>query len=215
MSDINDEEVEINSEIRIRATQNALLQLNINHLISDTMKRILTIFAAIVSAAVSALAQDSGPREKASHYYVTTEFNLTGADFQGWGKPDFGSYGFTVSPGYRFNPHWAVFVPVNAEVLLINRQSTKNFIEQGTLGLGGSYTLTMKDHMALEFVVSCNSTYIKSDLNYFKAKAAVNFGFHGLGGTPYVGIGCSYLSPYSNITNDKVMIEINLGFTIF
>ena len=179
------------------------------------MKRILTIFAAIVLAAANASAEDSDYREKASHFYTIAEFNMTGADFQGWGKPDFGSYGFTVSPGYRFNPHWAVFVPVNADILLLNRQSTKNFIEQGTLGLGGSYTLTMKDHMALEFVLSGNSTYIKSDLNYFKAKAAVNFGYHGLGATPYIGIGCSYLNPYGYIGNDKVMFEINFGFTIF
>ena len=179
------------------------------------MKRILIILSVIVLTAVSASAQDSNYREKASHFYATAEFNLTGADFQGWGKPDFGSYGFTVSPGYRFNPHWAVFVPVNADVLLLNRQSTKNFVEQGTLGLGGSYTLTMKDHKALEFVLSGNSTYIKSDLNYFKAKAAVNFGFHGLGRTPYVGIGCSYLNPYGNVEKDKVMFEISFGFTMF
>ena len=179
------------------------------------MKRILTILSVIVLAAASAMAQDSNYKEKASHFYTTTEFNVTGADYQGWGKPDFGSYGFTVSPGYRFNPHWAVFVPVNVDVLLLNRQSTRNFVEQGTLGLGGSYTLTMKDHKALEFVVSGNSTYIKSDLNYFKAKAAVKLGFHGLGGTPYLGIGCSYLSPYGNVANDKLMLEINLEFTIF
>ena len=179
------------------------------------MKRILTILVVIVLTTVSASAQDSNYREKASHFYATAEFNITGADYQGWGKPDFGSYGFTVSPGYRFNPHWAVFVPVNVDVLLLNRQSTKNFVEQGTLGLGGSYTLTMKDHKALEFVLSGNSTYIRSDLNYFKAKAAVNFGFHGLGGTPYVGIGCSYLSQYGNVGNGKVMFEVNIGFTIF
>ncbi|MBQ8483937.1 MAG: hypothetical protein IJ504_06505, partial [Bacteroidales bacterium] len=63
------------------------------------MKRILTIFAAILIAVISASAQES-KREKVSHFYTTTEFNMTGADFQGWGKPDFGSYGFTVSPGY-------------------------------------------------------------------------------------------------------------------
>ena len=69
------------------------------------MKRIVTILAAIVLAAVSASAQDSNFREKVSHFYTTTEFNMTNADFQGYGKPDFGSYGFTISPGYRFNQH--------------------------------------------------------------------------------------------------------------
>ena len=130
----------------------------------------IIISMAFLFACADAIAQDTNYREKASHLYATAEFNLTGSDYQGWGKPDFGSYGFTVSPGYRFNPHWAVFVPVNADVLLLNRQSTKNYVEQGTLGLGG---------------------------------------------TPYVGIGCSYLSPYGNVDSDKVMLEINFGFTIF
>ena len=179
------------------------------------MKQIATILAAIALIAVSASAQDSNYREKASHFYATAEFNITGADFQGWGKPDFGSYGFTVSSGYRLNPHWAVFVPVSTDVLLLNRQSTKNYVEQGTLGLGGSYTLTMKDHMALEFVMSGNSTYIKSDLNYFKAKAAVSFGIHGIGCAPYVSIGCTYMNPYQSAMKDKFMFECSIGFAIF
>ena len=42
------------------------------------MKRILTIFAAILIAVISASAQES-KREKVSHFYTTTEFNMTGA----------------------------------------------------------------------------------------------------------------------------------------
>ena len=48
------------------------------------MKRILTILVVIVLTTVSASAQDSNYREKASHFYVNTEFNMTGADYQGW-----------------------------------------------------------------------------------------------------------------------------------
>jgi hypothetical protein len=42
------------------------------------MKLILTIFAAILIAVISASAQES-KREKVSHFYTTTEFNMTGA----------------------------------------------------------------------------------------------------------------------------------------
>ena len=37
------------------------------------MKRILTILAVIVLTTVSASAQDSNYRDKASHFYTTTE----------------------------------------------------------------------------------------------------------------------------------------------
>lgn len=189
------------------------VNINLNYI---AMKRIVTIFAAIILAAVSASAQKSADnRDDAPHFYTSTEFNIIGADFQGFGKSDFGAYGFTVSPGYRFNKHWAVFVPITTDILLLNRQSTRNFVEQGTMGLGGSYTLTMKDNMAIEFALSGSSTYLKSDLNYFKTKAVVNFGFHSLTSAPYIGVGCSYMSPYDNAVNDKVMLEVNIGFTLF
>lgn len=182
------------------------------------MKRIITILAAMVITTVSSLAQESQEtfnyREKVPHLYTTAELNIAGGEFQGWGKPDFGLYGFAISPGYRFNQNWSLFVPITADLILVNRQSTQNYVEQGTLGLGASYTIPMKDHTAIEVVLSGGSTYIKSDINYFKAKAAVNLGFHGLGCSPYVGIGCSYLTQY-NTGKNLSMLEISIGFTIF
>ena len=56
---------------------------------------------AFLFAGADSIAQESNYREKASHFYATAEFNMTGADYQGWGKPDSGSYGFTVSPADR------------------------------------------------------------------------------------------------------------------
>ena len=169
----------------------------------------------MVLIAVCTSAQESNTyRDKVPHLHFNAEFNIAASEYNK-GKPDFGIYGVTVSPGYRFDDNWAVYIPVSMDVVLMNRQSIRNFVEQGTIGLGASYQLSMKDHTALVFTACGGSTYIKSDLNYFKAKAAVNFGFHGLGGTPYVGIGCSYLSPYGNVGNGKVMFEVNIGFTIF
>ena len=179
------------------------------------MKRIMVLLAAMVIATVSTFAQETiNYREKAPHLYTTAEFNLAGGEFQGWGKPDFGLYGISINPGYRFNQNWALFVPITADLLLVNRQSTQNYVEQGTLGLGASYTVLMKDHSAIEFVLSGGSTYINSDINYFKAKAAINLGFHGLGSSPYVGVGCSYFKQYKTGRN-MAMLEIGIGFTIF
>lgn len=131
------------------------------------------------------------------------------------GKSDFGIFGFTINPGYRFNDNWAVYMPVSADMVLLNRQSTRNYVEQGTIGLGATYQVNMKDHAALGFSLTGGSTYIRSDLNYFKAKAAVTLGFHSMGRTPYVSIGCTYMKPYDNVMKDKLLFECSIGFVLF
>lgn len=173
------------------------------------MKRILTILAASLLAAVCMSAQNAD-----SHYHFTADFNMSASDYSK-GKPDFGIFGFTINPGYRFNDNWAVYMPVSADMVLLNRQSTRNYVEQGTIGLGATYQVNMKDHAALGFSLTGGSTYIRSDLNYFKAKAAVTLGFHSMGRTPYVSIGCTYMKPYDNVMTDKVLFECTIGFSIF
>lgn len=173
------------------------------------------IVMMITSAGTISAQENKTYRDFAPLFYMTTDFSISGADFQGWDKPDFGIFGVGVYPGWRFAGNWSVYVPVSCDLVLLNRQSTRNFIEQGTLGLGASYQFKMKDHQALEFKLDGGSTYIKTDLNYFKAKASVNYGLHGIGASPYVGIGCSYLKPYNSMMKDKVMLEISIGMQLF
>ena len=116
-------------------------------------------------------AQNGSSRDSDSHYHFTADFNMSASDYSK-GKPDFGIFGFTINPGYRFNENWALYMPVSADMVLLNRQSTRNYVEQGTIGLGATYQVNMKDHAALGFSLTGGSTYIRSDLNYFKAKAA-------------------------------------------
>jgi len=179
------------------------------------MKRILTILAALFAAAVCMSAQDNKTyRDKVPHLHFTTEINTAGYDYHKW-KPDSGMFGFTVNPGYRFNANWAVYVPVSSDIVLLNRKTTRNYIEQATVGLGATYQLNMKDHVALGFSLTGGSTCIRSDLNYFKAKASVSLGLHGVGGSPYVSIGCTYMNPYHSAMKDKFLYECSIGFAIF
>ncbi len=175
------------------------------------MKRILTILTATLMGAVCMAAQENN---SSSHYHFTADFNMSASEYYK-AKSNFGIFGFTINPGYRFNDNWAIFMPVSADMVLLNRRSTRNYVEQGTIGLGAAYQINMKDHAALGFSLTGGSTYIKSDLNYFKAKAAVTLGFHDLGRTPYVSIGCTYMKPYYNTMEDKVLFECSIGFTIF
>ena len=189
--------------------------LHCNELTNFIMKRTMIILAILMTA-VSLAAQETGTyRDNAPKFYATTDFSVSGADFQGWGKPDFGIVGLGVYPGWRFAGNWSVFLPVSCDFILLNRQSTRNYVEQGTIGLGASYQLKMKHRQALEFKLNGGSTYLKSDINYFKAKASVNFGFYDIGASPYVGIGCSYFKPYNDGKNDKVMFEISIGMQLF
>ena len=184
--------------------------INLKH-----MKRILTILAASLVATVCMSAQETKTyRDHVPHLHFTTEINMSGYDYHKL-KPDSGIFGFTVNPGYRFNANWAVYVPVSEDIVLMNKTTTRNYVEQTTVGLGATYQLNMKDHMALGFSLTGASTCTKSDLNYFKAKAAVNFGIHGIGCAPYVSIGCTYMKPYQSAMKDKFMFECSIGFAIF
>lgn len=177
------------------------------------MKRILTILAALLLAAVCMLAQEKNNEVK-SHFNFTAEINMSASEYSKAGT-NFGIFGFTANPGYRFNDNWTLYVPISSDIVLMNRLSTRNYVEQATIGLGGKYQLNMKDHMALGFSLSGGSTYLKSDLNYFKAKAAVILGFHGIGSAPYVSVGCTYMNPYQSMMKDRVLFECSLGFAFF
>lgn len=182
----------------------------------NSLRLLAAVIVMMIASSGTISAQENKTyRDFAPQFYMTTDFSISGADFQGWGKPDFGIFGVGVYPGWRFAGNWSVYVPVSCDLVLLNRQSTRNFIEQGTLGLGTSYQFKMKNHQALEFKLDGGSTYIKSDLNYFKAKASVNYGIHGIGASPYVGISCSYLKPYNSMMKDKVMLEITIGMQLF
>ena len=179
------------------------------------MKRIVTFLAASLLAAVCMSAQETKTyRDHVPHLHFTTEINMSGYDYYKL-KPDSGIFGFTVNPGYRFNANWAVYVPVSSDIVLMNKTTTRNYVEQTTVGLGATYQLNMKDHMALGFSLTGASTCIRSDLNYFKAKAAVSLGIHGIGCAPYVSIGCTYMNPYQSAMKDKFMFECSIGFAIF
>ena len=178
------------------------------------MKRFLIIMAASLFAAVCMSAQEKNNEGEAkSRFYFTADFNMSASEYSKAGT-NFGIFGFTVNPGYRFNDNWVLYVPISSDMVLMNRLSTRNYVEQGTIGLGATYQLNMKEHKAIGFSLSGGSTYIKSDLNYFKAKAAVSLGFHSIGGSPYVSVGCTYMSPYQNKMKDKVLFECSIGFSI-
>lgn len=179
------------------------------------MKRTIIIMVMLLSALTVSAREAANYRDKAPQFYCTADFSFSGGDYQGFGKPDFGINGAGVYPGWRFAGDWSVFLPVTCDFVLMNRQSTRNYVEQGTLGLGASYQLKMKQHKAIEFKLSGGSTYIKSDLNYFRAKASVNLGLHGIGAAPYVGIGCSYFKPYNDGMQNKVLFEVSIGMQLF
>lgn len=180
------------------------------------MKRTMLVYALLLAVtSLSAKETQEQDKSEASHLYFTTEINLSGGNFKGWGKPDFGIGSYTLGIGYRFNDNWSIWIPVSGDFLLLNKQSTRNFLEQGTIGLGTGYSLDLKEHKAIRFSLNAGSTYMNSDINYLKVKAAVSFGFHNLKSSPYVSIGCTYFKPYSGLPDDIVLFETTIGFLIF
>ena len=180
------------------------------------MKRISAIVALMIAAICASAkeVQTEDVREAFSSWYSSLEVNWAGGDYNR-GNPDFGIYGSTYNIGYRFNSNWAVYIPVSADIILQNRLTSRNFVEQGTLGIGGSYQLNLNHKQALEFCLTAASTYIPSDINYFKARFMINFGLHSIGTAPYIGLGVSYFQPYEKHSPLRIMPEATIGIKLF
>ena len=180
------------------------------------MKRTILIYSLLfVITPILAKEKSEHDNKEESNLYFTTELNLSGGNFRGWGKPDFGIDSFTLGLGYRIDDNWSIWMPVSTDLLLINKQSTRNYLDQGTIGLGAGYSINMKDHKAIGFNLSAGSTYLNYEVDYLKIKAAVSLGYHHLEFSPYVSIGCTYFKPYSGMPDDVVMYEVTIGFSFF
>jgi hypothetical protein len=150
-------------------------------------------------------------------------FNITsgGAPNLNFSSKDFANRSFGVEIGYRFTPSFSLFTLATADINLLNCTTTKNYNETGTLGLGAAYAFNIGNNTYIEPVISCASTYLKTDLNYLTPKFEIRWGTKNpwnknsqLG--PYVGLGLQYIHPYNNPnTPNMLMSYATLGFKLF
>ena len=102
----------------------------------------------------------------------------------------------------------------------MNCTTTKNFNETGTVGLGAAYAFNIGKNSYIEPVISCATTYLKTDFNYLTPKFEVRWGVNPSSGkgllSPYVGLGLQYIHPYNNPnTPNMLMSYATLGFKLF
>jgi hypothetical protein len=176
------------------------------------MKKTLASLALLICFASASFAQDG----LLNHLYMSFGYGFGGAPNANFSTKDFAIRSFDFSFGFRFNEHLSVFVPLALDDNLMNMTTTKNYNETGTLGLGASYTFNLGSRSFLEPVLSCNTTYIKSDLNYLTPKFEVRWGAKMGRFGPFVGLGVQYLHPYDNGTvPNMTMVYAKIGARLF
>lgn len=176
------------------------------------MRRILAALTLAFGLFTTAFAQN----KVLDHLYMSMGYSFGGAPNTNFTTKDFAYRSFDFSFGVRFNEHISLFIPITMDTDMMNMTTTKNFNETGTLGLGASYTFNLGRKSFLEPVLSCGSTFYKTDLNYLTPKFEVRWGVNMNRFGPFVGIGVQYLHPYGNSTvPNMTMMYAKVGVRLF
>jgi len=148
------------------------------------------------------------------HFYGSSEAYAAGLGMN-LNNSDFGIFGYDVSIGYAFDSGISLFCPVDLQVGMYNTKSTKNYNNQGTIGIGAGYMYKFKEsYEMLEFRLSGASTMADRDINYFSTGFSIRYGIKVGHISPFTGVGVMYLSPYDSAVKDKAMLCVSFGVRI-
>ena len=150
-------------------------------------------------------------------------FNITsgGAPNLNFTTKDFAIESVGVEMGYRFTPSFSLFALATGDINLLNYTSTKNFNKTGTVGLGAAYAFNIGNNTYIEPVISCATTYMKTDLNYLTPKFEIRWGTKNPWNKnsqfgPYLGVGLQYIHPYNTSTTPNMLMGCaTIGFKLF
>lgn len=143
----------------------------------------------------------------ASTYAAASRDDINGADW----KRNL----LNVSVGYRFNDSWSLYIPYNVELVQHNMTTTKNYFDQGSIGMGASYTFNICDSKRMfEVCASVASTLMKSTPRYLSSDLMIKYGFD-LVCSPTIGVGVMYLHSYDKSLADSFAFGITIGCLMF
>ena len=167
------------------------------------------------------LSAASAQEKSFNRLYGAINFTSAGAPRLNFSTKDFATNAVGVELGYRFTPSFSLFALTTADINLLNYTTTKNFNETGTLGLGAAYAFNIGNHSYIEPVISCATTYMKSDLSYLTPKFEVRWGVNNFAGAkgqlgPYIGLGLQYIHLYNTSTTPNMLMGCaTIGFKLF
>lgn len=180
------------------------------------MKKGLSCVLLIIGVVFIANAQN----KSFNRFYNSFGLSCGGAPNTNFTTKDFAIRSCEVGLGFRFTPNFATFALSTADINLMNATTTRNYNLTGTLGVGAIYSFDIGHRSYIEPVITCSSTYQKSDLNYLTPKFEVRWGVKiPWGGKfnfgQYVGIGIQYIHPYDSSTVPNMAIAYaTIGFYV-
>ena len=166
------------------------------------------------------LSAASAQEKPFNRLYGAFNISFGGAPNANFTTKDFANRSLGVELGYRFTPNFTLFALTTADINLLNCTTTKNFNETGTVGLGAAYAFNIGKNSYIEPVISCATTYLKTDFNYLTPKFEVRWGVNPSSGkgllSPYVGLGLQYIHPYNNPTTPNMLMSYaTIGLKLF
>ena len=172
------------------------------------IKRFL-LFGLCALLGASLQAQSSG-----GGWHNETEYRLSGSRLN-LNDSDFAAFNFTLKPGWRFASGLFVACPLTLSIGEYNLTTSKNFDNQGLVGLSAGYHLPLfGDTNFMEAEISCSSTVLNTDFNYLDFGIHFRYGLKAGNFKPFFGLGLSYLRQYDRTVPDNFLLGASIGLLL-
>lgn len=174
------------------------------------MKRIISSLALLFGTCLASFAQT----DSFTKFYGSCNISFAGPKLN-TKLEAFAFRSLGIELGYRLTDRFSVFIPVSADMQLLNVRTTKNFNETGTVGLGATYAIPLSSFSFLEPVLACSTTFLKTDFNYFTHKYELRWSTNVSHFRPFVGLGVQHVRFYDyEPTSDMKQIYLSLGIRL-
>lgn len=177
------------------------------------MKRIILFFSLF--CIYTSYAQSE--KEKIFGFNYAFELRGSGSKLSLNNNPEFGVAEYEALPGYAFNKHFSLYLPITGSLGLFDKSNIQSYKFSGQIGLGLGYSPlhTAKDQ--LELCGKLGST-IGGDWHfvYYDIGVRYNFGGYNSCRNFYLGIGTRYYKcfkgDYANYCNLYVAVGFKFNF---
>lgn len=177
-------------------------------------KTLLLIIVAFLICNLNLAGQEN---KFVKHFYASLEAaTYMSGNYSRLDNSDWKRNALNIALGYRPNHSWSIYLPYDLEFVQYNMDSTRNYLEQASLGVGTGYQFNVlkENKYRVELSLTASSSIMKSSPGYFTSKLMLKCGASRLC-APYVGIGLAYLHSYDGLLNDSFAIGFTVGNWFF
>ncbi len=176
------------------------------------MKKITLVFLLIILGKPGAAQTTDTMKGFVSTF--ETRFGTQSSSLPFDKHPEFMAVETEIAPGYGFNPHLSLYVPVALSAGLFDNGGVKNYETTGQIGLALGYSPLHDRRQRLEIIARTGST-LGGNWQFMYYDLGLRYGLgSGAKSGLYVGAGIRYYDTYRGPFDNYCNLYISIGFRV-